>query len=357
MQTPYQHEMKIAELAVQKAAIVTETVRASIEKGVLSKDDKTPVTIADFAAQAILVSALKHNFPEDEILAEEEAEILRRNPKLLEQVWDLVSSAQLEDHDADKMVPSPNSIEQMINYIDAAGLSRGRPSGRVWMIDPVDGTKSFVEGGLYVVMCTLVVDGEQTVTALGSPLLSLSKEPTDADADSAGPGYLLSVEKGQGAYVRPLSKGLLLEARKLDPIKQPKGFENARFIDNISSRHFPQRDKIADELGIPFNRVQVYSSQARYVAMALGGGEVCLRVPKPTAGPLYVYDYAGGALLFEELGGKITDANGITPDLTAGRSLSNTYGAIAAPQSLHPHVLEATRKVLALYPEYATRLI
>ncbi len=45
---PYEAELKVAELAVQRATILTKKVFHEKAKGTVSKDDKSPVTIGDF---------------------------------------------------------------------------------------------------------------------------------------------------------------------------------------------------------------------------------------------------------------------------------------------------------------------
>ncbi len=83
----YAKELEIAQLAVQRAAILTKRVFHEKAKGTVSKDDKSPVTIGDFGAQALIIAALKHNFPEDEIVAEEEAAQLREDANLRSTIW------------------------------------------------------------------------------------------------------------------------------------------------------------------------------------------------------------------------------------------------------------------------------
>ena len=41
----------------------------------LSKDDASPVTVADFAAQALIVGYLSKLFPEDKFIAEEDSNV------------------------------------------------------------------------------------------------------------------------------------------------------------------------------------------------------------------------------------------------------------------------------------------
>jgi 3'(2'), 5'-bisphosphate nucleotidase len=119
--------------------------------GEFRKDDKTSVSLADFAAQALLVAAIHHNFPGDTIVGEEETAILRSDQGIADRVWELVSTTHLEDEECEKLLLSPVSPSDMLHYIDLGGTSYGGPKGRVWMIDPVDGTKGFLKDGQYVV--------------------------------------------------------------------------------------------------------------------------------------------------------------------------------------------------------------
>src|SRR5436190_19961742 len=63
----YRQELRVAELAVQRAALLTQKVFHEKVKGSLSKDDRSPVTKGDFGAQALIIQAIRSNFPEDEI--------------------------------------------------------------------------------------------------------------------------------------------------------------------------------------------------------------------------------------------------------------------------------------------------
>ena len=56
----------------------------------ISKSDLTPVTVADFAAQALLISAVQAAFPGHGVLGEEDATELRRDPKLREKVFTII---------------------------------------------------------------------------------------------------------------------------------------------------------------------------------------------------------------------------------------------------------------------------
>ncbi|KFY14954.1 hypothetical protein V491_05844 [Pseudogymnoascus sp. VKM F-3775] len=353
----YERELRIAELAVQKAVIVTKKVLSSVEKGEFRKDDKTSVSLADFAAQALLVAAIHHNFPGDIIVGEEDTAILRSDQGIADRLWELVSTTHLEDEECERSLPSPISPSEMLHYIDLGGTSYGGPKGRVWMIDPIDGTKGFLTGGQYVVCATLLIDGLETVAAFGCPHVNLeSGKISEQDKDTAGNGVLISAIRAKGAQVRALSRGDLLESRKIEKNNAINDISKIRFAENFitTTPQFPDRHKIAEKLGAPWNPIHIYSSQLRYMALALGTCDVVLRTPEPTGAAAHVWDHAGGVMVYEEAGGKVTDLNGKDLIFAAGRDLTENFGFVAAPANIHSQVVDATKAVLRLYPEYGT---
>ncbi|KGU22542.1 3'(2'),5'-bisphosphate nucleotidase 1, partial [Candida albicans P34048] len=87
---PYQKELEVATLAVKRASLLTKQLSDSIvqtaKSGTLTKDDKSPVTIGDFASQAIINHAIELNFPNDKIVGEEDSQELQENSSLADQV-------------------------------------------------------------------------------------------------------------------------------------------------------------------------------------------------------------------------------------------------------------------------------
>ena len=64
----------------------------------LAKKDKSPVTVADFGSQALICRTLAEAFPDDPVIAEEDAAELRRpeNAAVLEQVLRHVRAVRSE---------------------------------------------------------------------------------------------------------------------------------------------------------------------------------------------------------------------------------------------------------------------
>ena len=346
----YTKELRVASLAVQRATILTQRVFHEKVKGTLSKDDKSPVTIGDFGAQALIIQAIKHNFPQDEIVGEEEASSLRSNSGLTEQIWKIVQEAELDDGFDSELGGQLKSAEQMLEAIDA-GNSAGGAKGRHWALDPIDGTKGFLRGGQYAVCLALIVDGEVKVGVLGCPNLPVDdKAPLSADVGESGEddhrrGVLFSAVHGEGATSRPLGTGDLQKSQAIH-MKTP-AMEDASFCESVEAGHSSHGDQaaIAKELGISKSSVRM-DSQAKYGSVARGAGDIYLRLPVSATYQEKIWDHAAGDLIVREAGGNVTDAKGNRLDFSQGRTLSKNKGVVAAPEALHADVLKAVKKVL-----------
>ena len=350
----YSHELQVAQLAVQRAAILTKNVFHTTSKGTVSKSDASPVTVGDFGAQALIIAALKHNFPTDEIVAEEEAKDLRTNSALRDQIWDYVKETKLSDADAEKTLGgSIESVDNMLNIIDQGNSSGGR-KGRIWAIDPIDGTKGFLRGGQYAVCLALMVDGKVKVGVLGCPNLpvddsarieaSMGQDQTDND----GKGVLFSAVEGQGATSRPLTTGALAESRPIK-MKPLDDLSQAAFCESVEAGHSNQGDQaeIAKKLGIVQPSVRM-DSQAKYASIARGAGDIYLRLPAKKGYEEKIWDHAAGTLIVTEAGGKVTDSTGKEHDFGIGRTLGENKGFVAAPAAVHARLLEVVQQVLGV---------
>jgi 3'(2'), 5'-bisphosphate nucleotidase len=347
---PYAKELRVAALAVQRATILTQKVFHEKAKGTLSKDDRSPVTIGDFGAQALIIQAIKHNFPEDEIVAEEEASTLRSNPALTAQIWDLVKTAKLSGDFEEELGGSLRSVEAMLQAIDA-GNSAGGPKGRIWALDPIDGTKGYLRGGQYAVCLALIEDGEVKVGVLGCPNLPIDDTaPFSAEVASPGGssdrGVLFSAVLDEGARSAALGLGDLEESHDIF-MKSPE-IANSTFCESVDPGHSSHGDHeaIRQVLGITGVSVRM-DSQAKYGSIARGAGDIYLRLPVSATYQEKIWDHAAGDLIVREAGGYVTDVSGNRLDFGQGRTLLKNKGVVAAPKILHPRVLEVVREVLA----------
>ena len=345
----YRKELRVAELAVQRATLLTQRVFHEKVKGTLSKDDKSPVTIGDFGAQALIIHAIRRNFPTDEIVGEEEASSLRGNKNLSDQIWQLVKSTRLEDEASEETLGGPIKDEwQMLQSIDE-GRGAGGSTGRIWALDPIDGTLGFLRGGQYAVCLALIEDGHVKLGVLGCPILPVDNSaPLSADVGNGeGRGVLFSAVLGSGATSRPLGRGTLEQGQPIH-MKQVPDITHATFCESVEPSHSSHGDQaeIAKRLGITRESVRM-DSQAKYGSIARGAGDVYLRLPVRADYQEKIWDHAAGDLIVREAGGHVTDVEGRRLDFSKGRTLSENKGVVGAPKGVHEEVLDAVRKVLA----------
>ncbi|KAK5196695.1 3'(2'),5'-bisphosphate nucleotidase [Exophiala xenobiotica] len=349
----YEKELKIAQLAVARASILTKAVFHEKAKGTVSKDDKSPVTIGDFGAQALIIAAIKHNFPSDEVVGEEEASSLREEKELSSKIWNLVKDVKLSDAESDALLGGPiKSEDEMLEAIDM-GNSAGGNKGRIWALDPIDGTKGFLRGGQYAVCLALMVDGDIKVGVLGCPNLPvddstlLTEDIGAAATDTEGKGVLFSAVQGEGATSQALTRGPVTKGHPIHVSKISKVSE-AVMCESVEAGHSSKGDnaQIAEKLGITGKPVQM-DSQAKYGSVARGAGDLYLRLPVRKDYIEKIWDHAAGDLIVREAGGQVTDVTGKRLNFSLGRTLTENKGVIATPANVHAEVLKAVQEVLA----------
>ena len=349
----YDKELHIALLAVQRATLLTQHVFHEKEKGTSSKEDKSPVTIGDYGAQALVIHAIRKNFPEDEIVAEEDSVSLREQRPVVDQIWGLVKETKLNDQKAEEELGGPiGDVEAMLTAIDA-GSSPGGSKGRIWVLDPIDGTKGFLRGGQYAIALALIENGNVKVGVLGCPNFPVSDSaPLSAYVgkqginDNDGRGILFSAVIGAGATIRPLSHGGLQTSQTIH-MKEITDITQATICEGVEAGHSSHSDQaqIATKLGITNPSVRM-DSQAKYGSVARGAGDVYLRVPVSASYVEKIWDHAAGYLIVSEAGGEVTDIEGNQLDFARGRTLTANKGVMAAPKGIYKRVLEVVRSVL-----------
>jgi 3'(2'), 5'-bisphosphate nucleotidase len=113
-------ERQVAISAVIKAAKLCKKVSLKIAT---VKSDSSPVTIADFGSQAIIIDELSKAFPNDVIVGEEDSSQLRSDQNLMKSLVELMDG---------------QSPERICSLIDL-GNDNGGPHKRFWTLDPIDG--------------------------------------------------------------------------------------------------------------------------------------------------------------------------------------------------------------------------
>ncbi len=225
--------------------------------------------------------------------------------------------AQAKD-DGSLVTPVDRDIEQALRDAIAEaypedgtlGEETGYRSGsndRVWVIDPIDGTRLYVAGmPIWTTLVALRV-GERIELAL-------------ADAPAIGDRYL--AVRGRGAWRG--SDRLSVSATRAveDAFLMHSGLEG--WVRTMSDD--PLRRLVA--------RVAASSGPAdawAHLLVAQGSADIALQRE-----PCFAWDWAATRLIVEEAGGRVTDLSGRVP-LHGG--LGRTDGLLVTNGALHPEVL------------------
>ncbi|HAJ37445.1 MAG TPA: 3'(2'),5'-bisphosphate nucleotidase CysQ [Chloroflexi bacterium] len=258
----------VARLAREAATIVNTFYIGSSE--VRYKPGDEPVTEADRSANQHIVNRIRARFPDDGILSEESKD-------------------------------------------DLARLKHAR----VWIIDPLDGTKEFIaRNGEFSIMIGLAIEGR--------PMLGVVQQPAT--------GLLYAGAVGQGAYLYEDGERVELTVSDLAEIRN---------MTMVSSRSHRQQivDRIRAQLNITRERVS---------------GSVGLKVGLITRqlADLYIHpspgckewDLCAPQALLEAAGGRITDCWG-NPLRYNKRDVRAHNGLIATNGVLHDQVVEVVAAI------------
>jgi 3'(2'), 5'-bisphosphate nucleotidase len=321
-------EVQFAMTAVRQATRLVKEIQAELVSPALTKDDRSPVTVADFASQTLVGYLLSRSFPSDFMIAEEDSSSLSSSEKTLDQVTSFIQ------RHIKQATP-----EHVCRWID---FGRTDSTHRFWTLDPIDGTKGFLRGDQYAVALALIEDGQVQIGVLGCPNLSEGWRP-----DLDGEGSLVVAVRGQGTWTMPVGREATLTRLAVSSQKQGS---QARLLRSFESGHtnVGQIDFFADALGVEAEPVRM-DSQAKYAVLAAGKGEILLRLLSPSK-PDYkekIWDQAAGSLVLEEAGGQITDLDGKPLNFTTGRSLTQNRGILASNHILHDAALQALKQISA----------
>ncbi len=232
---------------------------------VVEKEGGSPQSEADRAVNAYIVEALRAAFPRDGLLAEESPDTMR---------------------------PDPESV-------------------RVWMVDPLDGTREFLEGvGQFVVQIGLVYRGR--------PVLGVVYQPVTEKL------YYGLV--GEGAY---LERGARVERLRVSARQEVSAFRAV-----VSRSHAsPLTARLLEVLGV---RQVVPTGSVGLKVAALVEGEAELYVHP--SGHTNLWDTAAPEALLVAAGGLMTDCFGRPLDYR-GRDVENRYGLLASNGTVHGEIV------------------
>lgn len=239
-----------------------------------TKAQDEPVTIADRQSSALIVAGLNESFPDDLVISEETEPDLTR-------------------------------------------LARG---GRVWFVDPLDGTKEFIRGlKNFSVLIGLAIDGE--------PTLGVVYQPVGDVLFRAAPGRPAERIDAEGGTIQ-LSVTTLTEM----PLTRLTVSESDRrpILDEIKRTLQITREEPMGSVGLKF--------------CLIAGGRSDLYI-NPTSGAK-AWDTCASLAILASAGGRCSDIFG-NPLRYQGPELWHTRGIVASNGALHDDVTRATATLFA----------
>ena len=226
-------------------------------------EDNSPVTIADIKADTYIRSELQKLFPNDKILSEE----------------------------------TQNNITDY--------------SGRVWIVDPLDGTRTFTEDKEgFSNIIGLCIDGVPVLGVVYAPAMN----------------ELFYASKNSGAYLIN-AKGLQkLQYTNLSNIEKDSKYIKKLHVSNIS--------KINNARILIKKDTSELATGTRIMKIAKGEAEIYTNDSLQTS----KWDLCGNQIILEEAGGKLTDKYG-NPINYMSQSSKIICGFIATNKHLHEEMV------------------
>ena len=265
-----ERELEVAKNIAREAGRVLLEIYGS-DHTVEWKGHDDPVTIADKSANELIVAELRRQFSADGILSEEATD-------------------------------------------DAARLSKSR----VWFVDPMDGTKQFIEKiGEFSVMIGLAIDGK--------PVLGVVFQPTT--------NKMYYAAKGMGAYLEePLTTKRLHVSAQEDFSQMSASMSR--------SHHSPQVDRINAKLGIT-KKIQSGSVGLKVGILAEARAHLYLHLGSKTN----QWDTCAPQAILEAAGGMMTDRNG-NDLLYNTQEIRNMNGIVGSNGVIHAQAIEEIKSFL-----------
>ncbi len=323
--------------AVADACTICSAVQKNMDQlRAIVKDDDSPVTVADYACQAIVCHVLREELGSLVLVGEETSAYLR-NPE---------HAAQLAATLAAVEEVWPDATEKSL--LDAIDAGAADPQGSFWTLDPIDGTKGFLRGEQYAVSLAFIERGLPVVGLLGCPNLSSDFNRSFDDPDTHGTIY--TSIKGQGVYELPADNAAAhpvkitrLPHREGDPISVCMSVEES----HTSAERVNAVLALAAQRGLKTREPARLDSQCKYAVVARGQADAYIRLPTRKGYVERIWDHAAGALIAAEAGCAVTDALGHDLDFSLGRGLEKNKGILAAPPRVHGALLGAIKELNA----------
>lgn len=325
--------LRVACRAVSAASRVTRKVQhGSSDERAITKDDRSPVTVADFAAQAVVAHVLVESLGSGVRLVAEEASAALRAPE---------RAAHLEATVRAACEAWPGaSAGEVLAAIDRGGAEPGGEG--FWTLDPIDGTKGFLRGQQYAISLAWIEDGVPAVGALACPNLPQSPEASLLEPDARGSLY--AAIRGGGCREVPADA----PDDPPRPIRRedPGPGQPISVCASVETAHSNAGDtdrvlRLAGETREPTR----LDSQAKYAVVARGQADAYLRLPTRKDYVERIWDHAAGSVVALEAGCRVTDIHGRALDFARGRGLQANRGIVCAPPRVHERLVAAIAKL------------
>ncbi|MEE8156239.1 MAG: 3'(2'),5'-bisphosphate nucleotidase [Phycisphaerales bacterium] len=293
----------------------------------ITKEDRSPVTVADFAVQAIVAMAIHETGEVANIVGEEHTGELRRDEH----------AAVLEAVVAAVHTYRPDvSADEVLDAIDTC--NHDASANAYWALDPIDGTKGFLRGQQYAIALARIENGRVVLGVMGCPNLPADfSRPLD-EPDTHGTIYG-AVHQG-GAWELPADD----PSAQRNPIAattEPIG-DGLRVCESVEKAHSQRSDaaRIVEVFGGPAQPVRL-DSQCKYAVVARGQADAYLRMPTSRTYVEKIWDHAAGSIIATEAGAVVTDITGAALDFTHGRQLETNRGIVCAAPHVHGRIIKA----------------
>ena len=330
----HEDHLSVALGAVRHACRVARAIQRDLaEVREFTKDDRTPVTVADFAVQAIVAMALHETGEAANIVGEEHAGELRQteHAAVLDAVVAAVSTYRPDV-----------TADEVLDTIDRCNHDPDGIAEAYWALDPIDGTKGFLRGQQYAIALARIENGQVVLGVLGCPNLPAdSSQPLD-EPDAHGTIYG-AVYQG-GTWELPADDSSA-HRKPIAATTESKG-GGLRLCESVEKAHSKRSDaaQVAEAFGGQAQPVRL-DSQCKYAVVARGQADAYLRMPTSKTYVEKIWDHAAGSIIATEAGAIVTDITGSELDFGRGRTLETNRGVVCAAPHVHGRIIEAIERL------------
>ncbi len=297
---------------IRQATLAAIELGRTLAGSHVEKGDSSPIQVANYFVQCLVLHAANQAFPHAPMIAEEDDTYLKA-------MWDEGLRHSVERY-IQRMYPQ-FVLSDVCRLVERSARV-GHPLFQV--SDPIGGTESFLrQNGDHWSSQWCLVDGGRIIVAIMAC-------PTIAG------GILLYARERAGCWVMPLTGG---GWRRIQ-VSTCRRLSRSRLVMAANDQN-PGRNALEAkfrELGNP-NKILNSWGGTPYALVATGRVDAFLRLP-PTRFPhLQIWDHAPGMLLVTEAGGQVSDVDGISIFGLKPEKWMSIRGVIATNTRLHQQLV------------------